>query len=248
MTNTLIMKAIIMAGGRGERLRPITDTIPKPMIDINGKPVLEHIIDLFKKFGIKEFIFTLCHLPHVVTSYFGDGSKFGIQIDYLIENLKKPMGTAGGIVMAKKYIDDTFIVTSGDILRNININDIIKFHKQKNSFVTLNTYKRFGPNPKSIIRFNKENIVTDFIERPKLSITQHQQPGTNYDWVNGSFYVMEPEIFNFILKDQESDFGKDIFPKLLGENKKIYAFPTEDYFVDIGNLEKLEIARKTFHI
>lgn len=241
----LIMKAIIMAGGRGERLRPITDTIPKPMIDINGKPILEHITDLFKKFGIKNFIFSLYYLPHIITSYFGDGSKFGININYLIENPGQPMGTAGGIALAKKYINDTFIVTSGDILRKINIDEIVKFHKEKNSFATLNTYKRFGPDPKSMLVFNEENQITDFIERPKLA-ANHQSLSTNPIWVNGSFYVMEPEIFDFIPKDQESDFGKDIFPKLLVNNKKIYAFPTEDYFVDIGNLEKLEMARKTF--
>ena len=239
------MKVIIMAGGRGERLRPLTDTIPKPMIDVNGKPVLEHIVDLFKKFDIKDFIFSLCYLPQVITSYFGDGSKFGIHVDYLIEDPNKPMGTAGGIAIAKKYIKDTFIVTSGDILRKIDVNEIIKFHKRKDSFATLNTYKRFGSDPKSMLVFNKENRIIDFIERPKL-ITNHHSLVTNYVWSNGSFYVFEPEIFDYIPKNKSSDFGKDIFPKLLVDNKKIYAFPTEDYFVDIGNLAKLEIARTTF--
>ncbi|EKE15380.1 MAG: hypothetical protein ACD_12C00039G0001, partial [uncultured bacterium] len=186
------MKVIIMAGGRGERLRPITDTIPKPMIDINGKPVLEHIVNLFKKFGIKDFLFTLFHLPDVITSYFGDGSKFGIHIDYLIENPRQPMGTAGGILAAKKYIDDTFIVTSGDILREMNLDEIINFHRQKNSFATLNTYKRFGPDPKSMIVFDKQGLIKKFIERPNPENIKE-----NSVWVNGSFYVMEPEIFNF---------------------------------------------------
>lgn len=233
------MKVIIMAGGRGERLRPITDTIPKPMVEVAGKPILLHIVNLFKKYGFNDFTFTLCHLPDVITSYFGDGSKFGIHINYLIENPGQPMGTAGGILTAKKYIDDTFIVTSGDILRKINIDEIVKFHKEKSSFATLNTYKRFGPDPKSMIVFDKQGLIKKFIERP-VNIKE------DYIWSNGSFYVMEPEIFDFIPKDQESDFGKDIFPKLLKEGKKIYAFPTENYFVDIGNLEKLEIARKTF--
>jgi len=242
------MKAIIMAGGRGERLRPITDTIPKPMIDINGKTVLEHILNLFKQFGISDFIFSVCYLPQAITSYFGDGSKFGIHIDYLIEDQNKPMGTAGGIALAKKYIDDTFIVTSGDILRKINIDEVINFHRQKRSFATLNTYKRFGPDPKSMIVFDGENKVTNFIERPifqKLPTTNYKLQ-TNYVWSNGSFYIFEPKIFDYIHKDKETDFGKDIFPKLLNQGEKIFAFPTEDYFVDIGNLEKLEIARKTF--
>ena len=230
-----------MAGGRGKRLRPITDTIPKPMIEIAGKPILLHIVNLFKRYGINDFAFTLCHLPDVITSYFGDGSKFGIHIDYLFENSKKPLGTAGGILAAKKYINDTFIVTSGDILREINIDEIVKFHKEKKSFVTLNTYKRFGTDPKSMIVFDKKGLIKKFIERPNPENIKE-----NSVWVNGSFYIMEPEIFNFIPKDQESDFGKDIFPKLLVNNKKVYVFPTEDYFVDIGNLTKLEEARKTF--
>lgn len=235
------MKAIIMAGGRGDRLRPITDTIPKPMIDINGKTVLEHILNLFKQFGINDFIFSLCYLPQVITSYFGDGSKFGIHIDYLIEDPNKPMGTAGGIALAKKYIDDTFIVTSGDILRKIEINKIIKFHKENNSLATLNTYKRFGTNPKSLIIFNEQNLIEEFIERPNTGGIKN-----DYVWSNGSFYIFEPKIFDYIPKDKETDFGKDIFPKLLNQGEKIFAFPTEDYFVDIGNLEKLKMAIKTF--
>ncbi|MEK7597163.1 MAG: nucleotidyltransferase family protein [Patescibacteria group bacterium] len=235
------MKAIIMAGGRGERLKPITDTIPKPMVEVAGKPILLHIINLFKRYEIKDFIFSLYYLPHIITSYFGDGSKFGIHIDYLIEDPGQPMGTAGGILAAKKYIDDTFIVTSGDILRKINIDEIVKFHKEKNSFATLNTYKRFGPDPKSMIVFDKQGLIKKFIERPNPENIKEDSV-----WVNGSFYIMEPEIFNFIPKNYESDFGKDVFPKLLATNKKIYAFSTEDYFVDIGNLEKLEMARKTF--
>lgn len=235
------MKVIIMAGGRGERLKPITDTIPKPMININGKPVLEHVVDLFKKFGFNDFTFTLFHLPHVITSYFGDGSKFGIQIKYLIENPKHPMGTAGGILLGKKFLNETFIITSGDILRKIDIEAMIKFHRQKNSFASLNTYKRFGPDPKSIILFDNQGLIKKFIERPNLNEIKK-----DFVWVNGSFYVLEPKILDFIPKNQPSDFGKDIFPKLLRNNKKIYAFPTEDYFVDIGNSEKLEMARKTF--
>ena len=235
------MKAIIMAGGRGERLKPITDTVPKPMIEIRGKPILEHTINHFKKFGIKDFIFSLCYLSHVIFSYFGDGSKFGVNINYIYEEAEKPLGTAGGIAKAKKYINGPFIVASGDILREINIDEIIKFHKRKDSFITLNTYKRFGPDPKSMIIFDKHGLIKKFIERPNPGDVKE-----DYVWSNGSFYVFEPEIFDYIPKNQHSDFGKDIFPKLLVDNKKIYAFPTEDYFVDIGNLAKLEIARTTF--
>lgn len=242
------MKAVIIAGGKGERLRPLTNDIPKPMIDVAGKPILLHIVDLFKKFGIKDFLFTLCYLPHVITSFFGDGSEFGVSFKYFYEDLNKPLGTSGGIGLLRKHLDKTFIVTSGDIIREININEIIKFHKSKNSFATINVYKRFGPNPKSMICFNKKNLITDFIERPnfKQLKTNNQSLTTDYVWANGSFYVLEPEIFDYIPKNQPSDFGKDIFPKILAANKKVYAFPTESYFVDIGNLAKLKKACTTF--
>lgn len=235
------MKAIIMAGGRGERLKPITDTIPKPMVEVAEKPILLHVVNLFKKYGINDFVFTLCHLSNKITSYFGNGSKFGINIDYLVENSEMPMGTAGGIALSKKYINSTFIVTSGDILRKINIKKMIEYHKQKNSFATLNTYKRFGSNPKSMILFDNNRQIKKFVERPNSDNIKK-----DFVWSNGSFYIFEPEIFDFIPKNLESDFGKNIFPELLKHGKKIYAFPTEDYFIDIGNPEKLKTARNTY--
>lgn len=233
------MKVVILAGGRGERLQPLTNKLPKPMIEVAGKPILEHIINLFKKNNIREFIITLCYLPDKINSYFKDGSSFGVKINYVIEDKNKPLGTAGGVGLAKKFIKDTFVVTSGDILRELDIKTMINYHKKKKTFATLNVYKRFGPNPKSMVIFDKNRKIIRFIERPKL----HDK---NFVWANGSFYIFEPEIFNFIPENKPSDFGKDIFPKLLASNKSIFAFPTNDYFTDLGNLEKLERARKTF--
>ena len=236
------MKAVIMAGGRGERLRPITDFIPKPMIDINGKPVLEHVVNLCKKNGITEFIFTLCYLPEKITSYFGDGSKFGVDINYVYEKPDRPLGTAGGIILAKRYLDDnTFIVTSGDVLRKLNIKDIVKYHLEKKAFTTLNVYKRFGPNPKSMILFNQEKRITEFVERPKP-----EQLKEDFVWANGSFYIFEPGIFDYIPTKKPVDFGKDVFPELLKNKQPMFAYPTSEYFIDIGNLEKLEKAKKNF--
>lgn len=235
------MKAIIVAGGKGERLRPLTDIIPKPMIEVAGKPILEHVVNLFKKYDIKDFLFSLCYLSHVITSYFRDGSKFGIKIAYTFEDKDKPLGTAGAITFAKKYINNTFIVTYGDILRELNIKEMIKQHKKKKAFVTINVYKRFGPSPKSMVVFNKEGRVEKFIERPKPEDLKD-----DFVWANGSLYVFEPEIFDFIPKNTASDFGKDIFPKILAAGKPIFVYPSSGYFVDIGNLEKLEKARKTF--
>lgn len=235
------MKTIIVAGGKGERLRPITNTIPKPMVEVAGKPILEHIVNLLKRHGVTEFIFALCYLPHVITNYFGDGKKFGVTITYTFESEDKPMGTAGAILPAHKLINDTFIVTYADILRELDVTDMMSKHKKNKAFATLHTYKRYGADPKSMITFDKNNRIINFIERPKPEDIKK-----DFVWSNGSFYILEPKIFDFIPKDTPSDFGKNIFPPLLTQKKHLFVYPTDGYFVDIGNLEKLEKARKTF--
>ena len=235
------MKAVIVAGGIGERLRPTTNNIPKPMVDVRGKPILLHIINLFKKYGITDFIIALCFLPDVITDFFGDGTKFGVKIRYTYENPKRPLGTAGAISLSQKFINNTFIVTYADILRELDIKKMIDFHKKSKTFATLNVYKRDSKDAKSIVIMDKRKKIVQFIERPN-----HSDLSKKYIWVNGSFYILEPEIFEWIPRDKKSDFGSDIFPKLLAFKKSLYAYPTTGYFVDIGDLKKLGLARETF--
>lgn len=230
------MKAIIVGGGRGERLRPLTDTIPKAMIDVAGKPILEHILLHLKRHGIINIILALCYLPKKIQDYFGNGKKFGVNIAYAFELESKPMGTAGAILSAKPHLSDTFVVTYADILRKLDITDMIKNHKKEKAFATLHTYKRFGKDPKSRILFNKDKRITQFIEQPA-------ETNESFVWANGSFYILEPEIYSYIPHNKPSDFGKDIFPDVLSDNKLVLAYPTEGYFIDIGNLEKLNTAR-----
>lgn len=234
------MKVIIVAGGKGERLKPLTNNIPKPMINIAGKPILEHTLNLFKKHGFNNFIFALCYLPEVVISYFGDGSKFGVHISYTYEQPDTPLGTAGAASLARDLIDDAVIITYADILRDLNISAMVNLHKNKKAFATINVYKHYG-NPKSIIQISEDNTVVNFKERPAPEELKGE-----WVWSNGSFYIFEPEIFDFIPAGQIVDFGKDVFPKLIVEKKKIIAFPTDGYFIDIGTPEKLEKARSTY--
>ncbi len=231
------MKVVILAGGKGERLRPFTKGVPKPMIRINKKPLVEHSIDLFKKYGITDIIFTLCYLPQVIEKYFGIGKKFGIQSSYVIEKSEKPLGTAGALTLIEKTLTETFIVCSGDIIRSCNIQDIINFHKSKKGVATICVYDNKRPIPKSYVDFNKNNLISKFVERPS------QLPKGTI-WSNASLYVCEPEILQFIPKKRASDFGKDIFPKLLEKGKKLYAYEEKGYFLDIGTKEKIEIAQE----
>lgn len=235
------MKAIIVAGGRGERLRPLTNSIPKPMISIGGKPILEHSILHLKEYGVTEFILALCYLPHKIIDYFGDGTKLGITIQYIYEDKNNPMGTAGAVLTARSFIHKTCIITYADILRDLDVGAMIREHKQNRALATLHVYKRYGHDPKSMVLFNSKNRITKFIERP-----QPDQLTEGYVWANGSFYIAEPDIFNWIAHDQPSDFGKNIFPLLLSQKKPLYAFPSNRYFVDIGNMEKLTWARQAY--
>lgn len=234
------MKAVIVAGGKGERLKPLTDSIPKPMVEVAGEPILQHIINLLKKAGINSFILALCKMPQVIEDYFGNGSKFGVNIRYTYEEESNPLGTAGAIYKAKQFINETFIVTYADILRELDVKSMLKQHQEKNAFATLNVYRRSSQGAKSYLEFGEDKKITKFVERPNAAKLAKEI------WTNGSFYILDPGIFRLIPKNKKIDFGQDIFPMLLKEGKPIYAFPSKDYFIDIGDLEKLDRARQTF--
>jgi mannose-1-phosphate guanylyltransferase len=233
------MKAIIVAGGRGERLRPLTDKIPKPMVTIGGKPLLEHTIELLKQNGIQEFVLAVRYLPEVIEEYFGDGKKFGVKISYIHENLDMPMGTAGAILAAQKNIDGDFLVTYADILRDLDIKKMIELHSKNQSIATIHTYKHSGNNYKSFLEFDKENVLINFTELPKSMKLEG-----GFKWSNGSLYIFKSSIFKYIKPGD--DFSHDVFPLLLKSGEKISVFPGEGYFLDIGTKESLEEAQKHF--
>lgn len=236
------MKAVIVAGGTGERLRPITDKIPKPMVKVGGKPILLHTIEHLKKYGVSDLIIALCYLPDPIINFFSDGREFGVNINYIFEDPNNPMGTAGAIVSARSLIGSTFIVTYADILRELDVTKMINFHKKSRAFATINVYKRESKEAKSMVLMDDNNRIFKFIERP-----QKDDLKEDYIWVNGSFYILESEIFEWIPESKKSDFGSDIFPKLLSAKKTLYAYPTTGYFIDIGDYKKLKLARKTFN-
>src|SRR5690606_1381477 len=158
------MKAVIMAGGEGSRLRPLTCDIPKPMVPIVNVPVMEHIINLLRKHGIKEIAVTLAYLPQKIKDYFGNGSNFGVNIYYFTEDV--PLGTAGSVKNAEEFLDETFVVISGDSLTNMDITKALEFHREKKSLATLVLTRVDVPLEYGVVITNENGNIEGFLEKP----------------------------------------------------------------------------------
>jgi len=161
-----------------------------------------------------------------------------MEIKYIEEDPDHPLGTAGGLCQASKLVNKTFIVAYADILRELDILDMLRTHQQRKAFATINVYQNFGKNPKSSIKMGRQYRIVEFIERPDPN--KLKEPV----WSNASFYFFEPDIFEFIEQGKLQDFGKDIFPKLIKAKKPIYAYSSSGYFLDISNMEKLNQAHQ----
>lgn len=223
------MKAIIMAGGEGTRLRPLTCNIPKPMMPIMDKPVMEYTVELLKKNGITDIGVTLQYLPDEITGYFGDGKDFGVNMRYFIE--ETPLGTAGSVKNAEAFLDDTFIVISGDALTDIDLSKAIAYHKKKQSIATLVLKEVPVPLEFGVVVTDNNGKVTGFLEKPSWSEVFS-------DKVNTGIYILEPQIFNYFEKDQKFDFSNDLFPILLSDKRPMFGYIAEGYWCDIGNIEQ----------
>jgi len=222
------MKAVIMAGGEGSRLRPLTCNRPKPMVPIVNKPVMEHIIELLKKYGIKDIAVTLQYMPEIIKDYFSDGSEFGVNLKYFTEDV--PLGTAGSVKNAEAFLDETFIVISGDALTDINLDKAIEFHKKSGAMATLVLKKVESPIEYGVVVTDQMGRITRFLEKPSWGEVFS-------DTVNTGIYVLAPEVLSYFKANQLFDFSKDLFPILLNQNKPMYGFVTDDYWCDIGDLD-----------
>lgn len=227
------MKAIIMAGGEGTRLRPLTCSRPKPMVPVMNKPVMEHIINLLKKHNILDIGVTLQYMPEVIKDYFGDGRDFGVNISYFIE--EEPLGTAGSVKNAQEFLDDTFLVISGDALTDIDLTKAIEFHKMRRSFATLILTRVEVPLEYGVVITERDGRIKGFLEKPSWSEVFS-------DTVNTGIYVLEPECLDFFETSKVFDFSNDLFPMILNKELLMYGFITEDYWCDIGDLKAYQQA------
>ena len=222
------MKAVIMAGGEGTRLRPVTCGIPKPMVPVLNKPVMEYSIELLKKHNITDIAATLAYFPAVITDYFEDGGNFGVNLKYYIEHT--PLGTGGSVKNAEDFFDDTFFIISGDALTDIDLEKAMEFHKSKMSKATLILKKVSIPLEYGVVITDENGRITSFLEKPSWGEVFS-------DTINTGIYILEPEVLDYYKKGDNFDFSKDLFPKLLRDNIPMYGYVTEDYWNDIGDLK-----------
>ncbi len=217
-----------MAGGFGTRLRPLTNNLPKPMVPIVNKPMMEHLVSLLKMHNITDYIMLLYYLPDVIKDYFGDGSKFGVNIEYVFP--QRDFGTAGAVKCAEKYINDDFLVISGDVLTDFNLSEFYNFHSSKESIATISLYSSDNPLQYGIVLMDSDNKIVQFLEKPSSSEVFS-------DTINTGIYFLKKDIFEFIPEGENFDFSKDLFPLLLEKGISLYGYKNSGYWRDIGNLE-----------
>lgn len=222
------MKAIIMAGGEGSRLRPLTCDLPKPMVPVMNVPIMEHIINLLKAHDITEIGVTLMYLPQKIKDYFGNGSNFGVNIHYFTEDT--PLGTAGSVKNAEEFLDETFIVISGDSLTNIDVTKAIEYHTLKESKATLVLTRVDVPLEYGVVITDKNGAISGFLEKPSWGEVFS-------DTVNTGTYILEPDVLNYLEKGRKVDFSQDLFPLLLAKKDPMFGYVMDDYWCDIGDLQ-----------
>ncbi|WP_036936750.1 mannose-1-phosphate guanyltransferase [Pseudobacteroides cellulosolvens] len=222
------MKAIIMAGGEGSRLRPLTCDLPKPMVNVANKPIMEHIINLLKLYGITEIGITLMYLPQKIRDYFGNGSSWGVNLHYFTEDT--PLGTAGSVKNAGDFLDETFVVISGDSLTNINLKNAIEYHYAKKSKATIILTKVDVPLDYGVVLAGTDGQIEGFLEKPSWGEVFS-------DTVNTGTYILEPDVLDYFSQGKKYDFSQDLFPLMLKKKDPIYGFVTRDYWCDIGDLQ-----------
>lgn len=221
------MKGLIMAGGEGTRLRPLTCGRPKPMVDIMGRPVMEYIIELMKSAGITDIAVTLMYMPQAISEYFGDGSRLGVKLTYFTE--EAPLGTAGSVKNAQEFLDDTFVIISGDCLTDINITDMVDFHREKNAEVTIVLKNVENPLEYGIVVTDSGGRIIRFLEKPSWSEVFS-------DTANTGIYILNPSVLDLIPQNERYDFSRDLFPKMLSNGNNMFGCVAKGYWCDIGDL------------
>ncbi len=224
------MKAVILAGGFGERLKSLTRDIPKPMVTVGGKPVLEHQLACLAKYGIREIFILAGYLGEVIRDHFGDGVSFGVQLHYIQEN--QPLGTAGAVKQLAKTIKEDFLLVYGDIIFDIKLDDFITYHCDKKSIATIIAHPTDHPHDSDLAEVGINNRVTRIL-------TRDNKPEYYQNLGNAALYILAPEVLDYIPEGKKTDLMHDILPAVLNDGKSVYAYRTAEYIKDMGTPDRL---------
>ena len=231
------MKAVVMAGGEGSRLRPLTINRPKPMVPLVDRPVMEHIIELLKQHNIFEIVVTVQYLANVIQDHFGDGSTFGVHIEYSLED--HPLGTAGSVKNADHLLTEPFLVISGDALTDFDLSQIIAAHEASGALATITLTRVPNPLEFGVVIVDEQSNVVQFLEKPSWGEVFS-------DTVNTGIYVLDPKIFSYIEPGESVDWSKDVFPTMLQRKDSIHGYITEGYWTDVGTIEEYMRASRDY--
>jgi NDP-sugar pyrophosphorylase family protein len=224
------MKAVILAGGKGTRLKPYTTVFPKPLMPINDKPILEIVIRQLKLHGFGEVIITVGHLSELIITFFGDGSKFGVEIDYSRED--KPLGTAGGLGLIKKELNETFLMMNGDVLTTLDFSDLVNYHKRNGAIATIALNKRDVYIDFGVVEVDKANNIVGYTEKPKMDYL-----------VSMGVYIFEPRVLEYIKLTKYLDFP-DLIKRLISNGEIVKGYVYDGYWLDIGRPDDYEKANR----
>lgn len=227
------MRALLLVGGKGTRLRPLTDRLPKPMVPIIGRPLLERTLEVLRAHGVDEVVLSTCYRADAIERYFGDGSDFGMRVRYVREGI--PLGTAGAIKNSSGCFDDSFFVLNADILSNINFSQMLRFHRRKKADVTIAVTRVDNPSAYGVIEYDSEGFATSFREKPK-HIVSHM--------INAGVYIFEPEVLRRIPAGRPVSVEREVFPQLLADGGRIVVYQGCNYWLDIGTPEKYILAHR----
>jgi len=229
----MITRALILSAGLGTRLRPLTDVMPKPMVPLAGKPLLEHLVRLCARFGVRDIAVNLHYLPHVVTDHFGDGAAFGVRLLYGLE--AELLGTAGAVNSFREFFSEPFFVIYGDVLFEVDLEAVAAAHAQSGATATVGLYRVDNPTECGLVDRDETGRILRFVEKPPVAFT---------DLANAGLYVMSPKVLDYIPESGFCDFGHDVFPAMLAAGEPLYGHVLDGYVMDIGSPQKYERAKR----
>ena len=229
-------KAMILAAGKGTRLRPLTNQIPKAMVPVDGRPLLEHTIGLLREHGVRDIAINLHAHAEAISEHFGDGSRFGVDLTYSFEPLL--LGTAGAVKKLEEFFKDAaFFVIYGDVLTRLHLGSLLDYHRSRRALATIALHEPDDPSRCGIVQQDKDGWITSFIEKPNNGSAAGA-------WANTGIYVIEPVLLQQISDDVPQDFGRDVFPQLVGRDGRLAGFQSAAAFWDVGSVERLRLAEE----